>query len=274
MTDEKDPSRGGQCDGGSDSKWLREDLVAAWRENERLANAEAFRINGNPGPLFAALSKAQAAFEPIRRTREVHVKSDKANYTFAYAPLDEVLRATGKGLTENALALTQVISGPAKATEIRTILGHSSGAYMESMIRLPEVEREPQKLASAITYLRRYAAQAILGVAAEEDDDGAAHGTQSVAPRGQPAVATQKPTPAKAKESAPAQKLELLPHGGGPMTMSQYDAIEAAFADTEGDEIPKICKEVVGKDPPESAGSTSGWTSDDAAKLLAHLKVA
>lgn len=241
-----------------------------------LARAEVqseFEIHGDPGPLFGALAKAQAAFDEIHRTRTVQVRSEKANYDFAYAPLDEILRATGKGLTENGLAIVQAVTGPAAKTAIRTILGHESGAYIESLIRLPEVERDVQKLGSAITYLRRYSIQAILGVAAEEDDDGAAPGTQAVTPR-QPAARppASKPPASKAPGKAQAASKSEAPRTGAPMDLKQYEAIGAAFVNTEQDDIPKVCMEVVGKEPPESAGSASGWTSEDAEKLLAHLK--
>ena len=264
---------------------LREELDLAKAEIARLEST--FSIVGDPGPLFLALSKAQAGFDAIHRTREVQVRSEKANYTFAYAPLDEILRATGKGLTDNELALTQVICGPAASTEIRTILGHSEGAYIQSAMRLPEGEREPQKLGSAITYLRRYAIQAILGVAAEEDDDGAAPGTQAVTPRNVAA----KPVPAPvvkaakgetkhpnrpiadgAKPDLPPRPIDATRGGGGPMTEAQYEAIGAAFGGTTAADVPKVCMDVVGKEPPESFGAASGWTAEDAEKLLAHLK--
>ena len=252
---------------------LREELDLVKAEIARLEST--FSIVGDPGPLFLALSKAQAGFDAIHRTREVQVRSEKANYTFAYAPLDEILRATGKGLTDNELALTQVICGPAASTEIRTILGHSEGAYIQSAMRLPEGEREPQKLGSAITYLRRYAIQAILGVAAEEDDDGAAPGTQAVTPRNVAA----KPVPApvvKAAKGETKHPNRPIADGaisrGGPMTEAQYEAIGAAFGGTTAADVPKVCMDVVGKEPPESFGAASGWTAEDAEKLLAHLK--
>lgn len=121
------------------------------------------------GPLAAALSKAQAAFPPIQRDKEVTVKSQRTGgqYTFKYAPLDTILSATRPALTDNGLAVVQLLDDG----ELVTMLLHESGARLSGRVALGE-NASVQDLGSAITYLRRYSLQAILGIAAEEDDDG------------------------------------------------------------------------------------------------------
>ncbi len=52
-----------------------------------------------------------------------------------------------------------------------TSLLHSSGAILSGRTPIPAAEGV-QAYGSAITYLRRYSIQALLGIAAEEDDDG------------------------------------------------------------------------------------------------------
>jgi hypothetical protein len=117
------------------------------------------------GPLAAALSKAQAAFPAILREKEV----DSRAYTFKYAPLDAVLAAVREPLSQNGLAIAQILDGD----DLVTLLLHEGGGRLEGRAPLPYKNGDTiQALGSAITYMRRYALQAILGIAAEEDDDG------------------------------------------------------------------------------------------------------
>lgn len=122
------------------------------------------------GALALALSKAQAAFPAIPRSREVTVQTKQGgSYKFKYAPLDTILEHVRKPLSDNGLAICQLIDDGA----LVTLLLHESGATLEGRVTLPNSPGDTvQQLGSAITYLRRYALQAALGIAAEEDDDG------------------------------------------------------------------------------------------------------
>lgn len=182
------------------------------------AEDATFRIVGDAGQLFGALALAQGAFQPITKNRTVQVKSDKGNYTFDYATLDKVLEATVPALSANGLALLQPFYHGPNGLELRTILAHSSGARLEAVTELPKAA-SIQQAGSALTYLKRYQVQAILGVSSEEDDDGnAADGNQvqNMQPRDRtkpapppapkrPAQSTAKP-PAPAQDTAPAQE--------------------------------------------------------------------
>jgi hypothetical protein len=121
-------------------------------------------LDGMAG-LTAALAKAQAAFPTIVREKEV----DSRSYKFKYAPLDVVLAAVRGPLSANGLAISQLLDGD----DIVTLLLHEGGGRLEGRVPLPYKSGDTiQALGSAITYMRRYAIQAILGIAAEEDDDG------------------------------------------------------------------------------------------------------
>lgn len=115
------------------------------------------------GPLAAALAKARLEFPPINRTKTV----ETPKYKFDYAPLDAILAAVTEPLSKNGLVVVQSLDDGALVT---TLL-HESGAAIGGSIDLPATDNM-QSLGSAITYLRRYAIQAVLGIAAEEDDDG------------------------------------------------------------------------------------------------------
>ena len=120
------------------------------------------------GEIAAALAKAQAAFPSITRDKTVTVRTKTGGeYRFAYAPLDSILSAVRKPLADNGLALVQLLDGDA----LVTLLLHGSGQSISGRTPTPQIG-EIQAFGSAITYLRRYAIQALLGIAAEEDDDG------------------------------------------------------------------------------------------------------
>jgi len=129
-------------------------------------------MNDQPGTgaLALALSKAQSQFPPIPRSREVTVQTKTGgSYKFKYATLDTILESVRKPLSDNGLAICQLIDDGA----LVTLLLHESGATLEGRVLLPNSPGDTvQQLGSAITYLRRYALQAALGIAAEEDDDG------------------------------------------------------------------------------------------------------
>ena len=122
------------------------------------------------GALAAALAKAQSSFPAISRDKEVTVQTKTGGkYTFKYAPLDSILAAVRGPLAENGLTLSQLLDGD----DLVTMLLHKDGQTITGRFPLPQVEGSTiQNLGSAITYLRRYSIQAILGIAAEEDDDG------------------------------------------------------------------------------------------------------
>jgi len=120
------------------------------------------------GPLAAALAKAQGEFGDVKRGKKVKVQlKSGGSYEFAYAPLDQILAVIRAPLAKNGLALVQLLDSDA----LVTMLIHDSGASLEARTPVPS-SSDIQGYGSAITYLRRYAIQAMLGIAAEDDDDG------------------------------------------------------------------------------------------------------
>lgn len=160
-----------------------------------LHSAEIDKIAG-------ALAKAQAAFTNPPRNREVTVRSDKGTYTFAYATFDAILDSVRKPLTENGISYAQTVEfDDAGKPRVVTTLMHESGQWLAS--RLPIVfdgeKRNNQAFGSALTYAKRYGLTAILGVAADEDDDANGADGNGIerktdrAPAKQPTVKTAAP---------------------------------------------------------------------------------
>jgi hypothetical protein len=94
-----------------------------------------------------------------------------------YADLAAVHRLCMPILTKNGLCVSQVCAPSEKGVKIVTLLLHKSGQYLGSELEMIPTKMDPQGIGSAITYARRYALMAIIGLVAEEDDDGNAAST-------------------------------------------------------------------------------------------------
>ena len=123
------------------------------------------------GQLIAALAKAQAKFEVPRKTKVAEIRSEKGKYQYHYSDLADLIAAVRGPLSENELAFTHCLVAAERGTMVRAILAHSSGEMLQSEYTLPHYQR-PQEFGSALTYARRYTRSSLLGVAADDDDDG------------------------------------------------------------------------------------------------------
>lgn len=132
--------------------------------------------------LAAALAKAQGAFTNPSKNRTVRVNTKSGgSYDFAYATFDAIVEAARKPLSDNGLAFTQTVeSGDGRAVLVTTLL-HSSGQWLASSTPLMTEGSGNQAFGSAMTYQKRYQLTAMLGISADEDDDGnAADGNTAV----------------------------------------------------------------------------------------------
>lgn len=133
--------------------------------------------------LYAALVKAQGDFLPITKNRD----GQKGNRNFKYADLEELIRATRPALTSNSLAVMQPIrTTEGGGQELVTMLVHESGATVQAAIRLSGDYTSMQDYGAGITFLRRYAYQAILCISADDDLDNGDGGTSSPTQKAEP----------------------------------------------------------------------------------------
>lgn len=114
--------------------------------------------------LMGALAKAQGQMS--------HAKKDSSNPHFrsAYADLASVWQACREALSTNGLSVVQNPEVINEKQVLITILGHSSGQWIKSMIVLPIQKPGPQELGSCLSYCRRYALASMVGVYQDDDD--------------------------------------------------------------------------------------------------------
>jgi ERF superfamily len=89
-----------------------------------------------------------------------------------YAPLDAIIDATRPILKKHGLAVIQQPLFEEGTAGVETTILHEGGYCSTSTLLLPLKDQSPQGVGSAITYARRYALAAVLGIASEDDDDG------------------------------------------------------------------------------------------------------
>lgn len=146
----------------------------------------------NLNELAPALAKAQGALKNPNKNKTVTVQTRSgAPYKYSYADLPEILDTIRKPLSENGLAVLQVV----KDGNLVTMLTHSSGQCITSEIPL-ELSGPPQEVGSRLTYLRRYSLISLLNIAADDDDDASSTLAATVA-------ITPKAKAKKAPESNP-----------------------------------------------------------------------
>lgn len=137
--------------------------------------------------LAIALAKFQGSLEQPSLNSEVKVKTKTGlEYKFKYADLSECKRAAKQPLADNELSVCQLIEDD---YSIRTILLHSSGQWISSKVRMPSNTADAQSIGSAITYAKRYAFCAILGIVADDDEDAniaSGNSVQNEQPKEQP----------------------------------------------------------------------------------------
>jgi len=160
--------------------------------------------------LTKAMVQVQAELGPVTK--------DKKNPFFGsmYADLGAIIEASRPLLTKHGLAILQ-FPGPSRFTHeekdkdghpvaygvvsLATIVAHTSGEWMEWEAENPCRFGDPQRAMAARTYLRRDAMQAVVGIAAEEDDDG------NTATRGAQSSQEERSAPAEGEDGVP-----ICPH--------------------------------------------------------------
>ena len=124
-----------------------------------------------------ALSEFQGQVEPVTK--------DAINPFFKskYASMENIVATIKKPLVKNGLSFVQLPTGDNGLT---TMILHVSGEWIRSTAIMHPTKNDPQGQGSAITYLRRYALSALLGLVTDEDDDGNKASTPTVAPKSIP----------------------------------------------------------------------------------------
>ena len=146
------------------------------------------------GAIAAALAKAQLEIiNPEKSLVGVIPPSgpQELGRAFRYAPLSSGLEIARKSLGRHEIAIVQstAIDKEAGLIRLHTALVHSSGEWMASEWPVCPVSDagSPQRMGAALTYARRYALFALVGIAGEDDLDAPDLNVVSIPDSGRPA---------------------------------------------------------------------------------------
>ena len=168
------------------------------------------------GELAAALAAAQGELEPATKNAENPMLRNK------YADLASCYEACRKVLPQKGLAVSQICMPCDKGmVRVKTVLMHTSGQWISSECTLEAVGNKgvngAQAAGSAITYARRYGLSAIVGLVADEDDDGCNAGPNQ-------------------KERVQQTRQQAKTNNPDPMTKAQHSAVMAYLARRHGND--------------------------------------
>jgi hypothetical protein len=227
--------------------------------------------------LNAALAKVQAELPKLERDRTVEVeKKSGGTYSYSYVTLANLSDAVLPLLARHGLAF---VAMPGAGSDgkmcLRYHLLHDSGESLSGEFPISG-EGGIQMIGGRITYARRYCLAAVVGVAADEDDesrldaDHTPRTAQRAAAPAKRAAAAAKPAGRTAQRAAPPP---LPGDGPQPYTAPQRAKMMALFGQLGIDDRTErldICSRVVGRD----LGSANELTTAEARRLIDVLEKA
>jgi ERF superfamily len=136
------------------------------------------RASETIGALAGALAKAQTELVNPEKSLVATIREEGARgqeQTFRYAPLSSGLEIVRKVLGQHEIATVQTTSldRAAGLVNLTTVLAHVSGEWIASDWPVCPVTdtASPRRMGAALTYARRYALFALVGIVGEDDLD-------------------------------------------------------------------------------------------------------
>lgn len=193
--------------------------------------------------LLEGLVKAQSEFKTLPK--------DKEGYGYKYTDLDTVISTVRPILIKHNIGFMQTLTNVNGRDGLTTRLFNTTGEWIEDTFLLPAVTmaktNAAQNVGAAITYMKRYALCAVLGISSDEDTDA----------RPQPQNNEQK---GQQKDQVPKQN----PPAGGWDTKEQRARINELLATT----LPDGSKMFNGADCRAMTAMRATKTADEVIKMI------
>jgi len=117
-----------------------------------------------------SIKEIATALKYFQESVETIVKTEtNPFFKSKYASLSDILNVIRQPLADNNLSFVQFPKGK---YGLETMLMHTSGEWISEAYEMEPSKHDPQGAGSVITYQRRYALGAILGLNIDVDDDG------------------------------------------------------------------------------------------------------
>ena len=146
----------------------------AARDNSRIIAG----VDQTSDSLYEALRRAQATLPDVSKTKTAKVRGksksgESFEYSYKYADISDILAVIRPHLAKHGLAILQPTRIDNGALVVVTRIVHaSSGQVEEGVYPVAAIGADHQALGSALTYARRYALCAMIGLAPDDDADG------------------------------------------------------------------------------------------------------
>ena len=175
----------------------------------------------------AAFLTAQSKLPKIGKDTTVNV----GQYSYKYATLPDILDAVSPVLRKEGLVLNQSVESVGDYIGVETRIYHKAGHVETFGPVLIKVTGDAKAAGSAITYARRYALCAALGIAPDEDDDGQAASSAPAVPKEQSSWAWLWNESAVFKAWTPQQRQDAIQVAVDSLAITSGDQMNREEAD-------------------------------------------
>lgn len=199
--------------------------------------------------LLEALVKVQSEFTTLPK--------DKSGYGYNYTDLDTVIKYVRPILSKYNIGFMQALTTTEDGRNgISTRLFNGNGEWIEDTTTLPEIQLKgtntAQNMGAAITYMKRYALCAILGISSDEDTDANETVPKSTGKEANPVTKENKPQGPAGGWDTPEQKKKIdtllkakYPDGTNIFAPSDHKAIGAMRATKTAEEVIRTLNEEI-----------------------------
>ena len=199
--------------------------------------------------LMKAFVKMQSQIEAVGK--------DAKGFGYKYATLQNVVENTREVLKDNGLAVSQWPHNDGlNSVGVSTLIVHESGQWMQKPFVMPLISgksmNDAQAAGAVITYARRYAYAAALGIVIDEDTDAT-----EKQPYNRP---SQKPAP---KTNGASVQV---------ITEQQMKLLRVVLSKAYGDDADAKKEELVASITDGSSKSAKDLTKAQASKLIEGIK--
>jgi hypothetical protein len=235
-------------------------------------------VSDTTAAIAAALARVQAELPKLDRDRTVEVQQKNGGtYSYSYVTLAHLSDAILPLLAKHGLSFAALPGAGADGKMcVRYHLLHESGEQLSGEFPISG-EGGIQMIGGRITYARRYCLAALVGVAADEDDesrlsdDGRPATAQRAAAR--PAAKAPAKPAGRTAQRAAAEPPPVPTDGPQPWTPAQRARIMAGFGEVgvadRGERL-DICSRLVGRE----LASANDLTKEEAGKVIDTLEQA
>lgn len=196
--------------------------------------------------IATALAKAQAEFPKVRFDQEAVIGPGRR---YQYASLSAILDAVRPALNKAGIFVTQDAAHEDGVVSVTTRL-LMGDQVLESRLSAPLTGGGFHALGSALTYLKRYGIASMLGIAADQDEDGHQAQAASEAPVEPPVPRKPAAKPAEGKVELQARIIDVrqTPWKDSTKTAIAIEGFEDRWASTFNAELGQFLAERKGRE--------------------------